>query len=127
MLQTKGGIKIHQKVYIEEIQSVQVDNPSQKDRILSPKETQQLRRIAGQLNWVSTHTRPDMTYAASIISGSIKDATVRDLITANKFFKSAFPKDCYYFPRLKRLQVQDLSALVMHPLATQNVVVHMAE
>ena len=28
-----------------------------------------------------------MAYAASIVSGSIKDAGMRDLITANKFFK----------------------------------------
>ena len=54
---------------------------------MSPKETQQLRRIAGQLNWISTQTRPGMDYAASIVSGLIKDARVRDLITANKFLK----------------------------------------
>ena len=72
---------------MEEIQSVQVDNPIQKDHVLSSKETQQLRRIAGQLNWVSTQTRPGMAYAASIVCGSIKDAGVRDLISANHFFK----------------------------------------
>ena len=32
---------------MEEMQSVQVDNPRQKDPVLSPKDTQQLRRIAG--------------------------------------------------------------------------------
>ena len=76
ILQAKCGIKIHQKDYTEEIQSVRVDNLSQKDSVLSPKETQHLRRIAGQLNWVSTQTRPDMAYAASIVSGSIKYARV---------------------------------------------------
>ena len=54
---------------------------------MSPKETQQLRRTAGQLNWVSTQTRPDLPYAASIVSESIKDTRVRDLNTANKFLK----------------------------------------
>ena len=54
---------------------------------MSPKETQQLRRIAGQLNWILTQTRHDMAYATSIGSGSIKDARVRDLITANKLFQ----------------------------------------
>ena len=80
ILQAKCGIKIHQKDYTEEIQSFRVDNLSQKD-----SKTQQLRRIAGHLNWVSTQTRADKAYAASIVSGSIKDARVRDLITANKF------------------------------------------
>ena len=68
--------QIHKKDYTEEIQSVRVDNLSQKDSVLSPKETQYLRRIAGQVNWVSTQTRPDMAYAASIVSGSIKYARV---------------------------------------------------
>ena len=42
--------------------------------------------MTGQLNWVSTQTRPDMAYLASVVSSSIKDATVRH-ITANKFIK----------------------------------------
>ena len=60
ILQKKGQIKIHRKNYIEEIQRVQVDNLSQKDRVLLQKETQQLRRIAGQLNWVLL--KEDMTW-----------------------------------------------------------------
>ena len=55
--------------------------------------TQQLCRVAGQLNWVSTQTRPDMAYAASVVSSSIKDATVRDIITTNKFIKILKSKD----------------------------------
>ena len=78
---------MHQKEYIEEIEVVEIDKPNQKDRKLLPHETQQLWRVAGQLNWVSTQTRPDMPYAASVVSSSIKDATVRDLVTANKFIK----------------------------------------
>ena len=85
--QNKDEIKIHQKGHIGEIQKIKFDNPSQKDRRLAPHETQQLRRVAGQLNWVSMQMRPHMAYAASIVSGSIKDATVRDIITANKFLK----------------------------------------
>ena len=85
--QTNDGIFMHQKEYIEEIEVVDIDKPNQKDRKLLPHETQQLWRVAGQLNWVSTQTRPDMPYAASVVSSSIKDATVRDLVTGNKFIK----------------------------------------
>ena len=57
--------------------------------------------MAGQLNWVSTQTRPDMAYAASVVSSSIKDATVRDIITANKFIKILKSKDVVLsFPKL---------------------------
>ena len=57
--------------------SVRVNNSSQKDRVLSPKETQQPKRIVGQLIWVSTKTRHDIAYTASIASGSIKDARAK--------------------------------------------------
>ena len=91
--QKKTEIFIHQNEYIAEIECIKVDTPSQKERKLQPQETQQLHRVAGQLNWVSTQTRPDMAYAASVVSSSIKDATVRDIITANKFIKILKSKD----------------------------------
>ena len=78
--QTNDGIFMHQKEYIEEIEVVDIDKPNQKDRKLLPHETQQLWRVAGQLNWVSTQTRPDIAYAASVVSSSIKDATLRELV-----------------------------------------------
>ena len=81
--QTSDGIFMHQNEYIEEIKVVEIDKPNQKDHKLLPLETQQLQRVAGQLNWVSTHLRPDMTYAASVVSSSIKDITVRDLVKEN--------------------------------------------
>ena len=52
--QMNHGIFMHQKEYIEEIEVVEIDKPNLKDRKLLP---QQLRRVAGQLNWVSTQTK----------------------------------------------------------------------
>ena len=52
--QINHGIFMHQKEYIEEIEVVEIDKPNLKDRKLLP---QQLRRVAGQLNWVSTQTK----------------------------------------------------------------------
>ena len=85
--QTNDGTFMHQNECIEEIEVVEIDKRNQKDRKLLPHETQQLQRVAGQLNWVSTQTRPVMAYAASVVSSSIKDATVRDLVMVNKFIK----------------------------------------
>ena len=84
-----------------EIKCIKVDILSQKERKLLPQETQQLCRVAGQMNWVSTQTRTDMAYAASAVSSSIKDATVRDLIRANKFIKMLKSKDAVLlFPNI---------------------------
>ena len=92
-----------------EIQKIKVNNPSQKDCKLAPHENQQLRRVAGQLNCVSTQTRPDMAYAASIVSGSIKDATLRDIITANKFIKMLQSTDvALSFPKIQDIENSEL-------------------
>ena len=85
--QTNDGTFMHQNECIEEIEVVEIDKPNQKDRKLLPHETQQLWRVAGQLNWVSTQTRPDIAYAANVVRSSIQDATVRDLNMVNKFIK----------------------------------------
>ena len=109
--QTNDGIFMHQKEYKEEIEVVNIDKPNQKDGKLLPHETQQLRRVAGQLNWVSTQTRPDMAYAASVVSSSIKDAIVRDLVTANKFIKLLKCNELVLsFPRISDLQNASCSA-----------------
>ena len=102
--QSENDTEIHQKDYIEEVEAIKIekiDNPSQKDYVLLPYETQQLRRVASQLNWVSTQTTPDMVYTASIVSGYIKDAKVRDLIVANKFIKFPLSRDMVLsFPKI---------------------------
>ena len=51
---------------------------------LTTGEARQLRGLAGQLNWTSSQTRPDMSFGACEISTSIKDTTISDLIHANK-------------------------------------------
>ena len=83
----KTAICIHQKEYIAEIECIKVDTPSHREHKLLPQDTQQLHWVVGQFNWVSTQTRPDMAYAASVVSSSIKDVTLREIITANKFIK----------------------------------------
>ena len=54
-LQIQQSIEIHQKDYLQEVDATKINNPSQKDHVLLPHETQQLRRVASQLNWVSTN------------------------------------------------------------------------
>ena len=45
---------------------LKIDNPNQSNHVLLPHEIQHPRRVAGQLNGVSTQTRPDMAYTASM-------------------------------------------------------------
>ena len=88
---------IRKKECIEQIEVVEIDKPNQKDRKLLHHETQQLRRVT------------DMAYTASVVSCSIKDATVKDLVLANKFIKllkcNAF---IFSFPQINDLQNESL-------------------
>ena len=54
---------------------------------LTGKQAQQLRVIAGQLKWTSSQTRPHISYQAGEISTSVKDATIYDLKTADKYMR----------------------------------------
>ena len=54
---------------------------------LNKDEARQLRGLAGQLNWIASQTRPDIAYNACEVSVSIKDATINDLIQANKYVR----------------------------------------
>ena len=55
-----------------------------KEAQLTTSEAQQFRGLAGQLNWTSSQTCLNMCFGPCEISTSIKDATISDLIHANK-------------------------------------------
>ena len=84
------GIKITQNIYIEELKEVSIakERKLQKLNRLNDMEAQQLQSIAGQLNWVSGQSRPDLSFGACEVSVSIKNGNIGDLITANKYQKT---------------------------------------
>ena len=86
---TNEYIEMHQNDYIESIELIEVDGTrlSNTEDLLFDDEAQQLKSLAGQLNWVATQTRPDMAFASCDLSASSKNATVKDIIRANKYVK----------------------------------------
>ena len=82
--QNRLGISLNQKDYIREIQPLEVPNRSQ-DSTLTDKERSALKSLAGQLNWVSTQTRPDIAFGTCEINTSVnQNAKIKDIIRANK-------------------------------------------
>ena len=83
------SIVITQKDYIDTINPVELSkddlkNPKHK---LSQEEITILRGILGKLNWVAGMTRPETSSFVCETSTHVKDATVSDLIVANKVAK----------------------------------------
>ena len=89
--QDQDQINLHQKNYIDEIRSVQTDETLGSDpcREISEKEKKDLRSAIGQLNWISTQTRPDIAYDVCQASVSYKRATLKDIKHLNKVIRRA--------------------------------------
>ena len=89
------GIKISQKIYIDKLKDVFIakERKLQKLNRLNDMEAQQLRSIAGQLNWVSGQSRPDLSFGDCEVSVSIKNGNIGDLITANKYIRKLKDED----------------------------------
>lgn len=74
----KGIIEIQQIPYIDELKEYFIKKSQHElpNAQLTGKQVQQLWAIAGQLNWTSSQTRPDISYQGSEISASVKDVTI---------------------------------------------------
>ena len=68
---------------------------------MNTKEKRDLKVLAGQLNWISSQTRPDLAFDACEVNTSTKDATYEDLKKANKAIRKSKQDDvCLHFPDL---------------------------
>ena len=81
-------IEINQDPYIPSITMIemsrQVVNRSDK---LDTCEKENLKRLSGQMNWVTSHTRPDLSFETCVMSNPGKHPSVKMLHDANKAVK----------------------------------------
>ena len=91
------GLDIHQHIdntsisnhpYTSSLQEMKNLGPD-KERELNLTEKSQLRQISGQLNWITTQSRPDLSYDNCIVANSVKSARVKDAIKANKTIRKS--------------------------------------
>ena len=103
IFQDLKGIYLCQKKYITELEEIVID-PSRKDKKelpLNAEEKTLLRKAIGQLNWLATQTRPELSFAVSELSSSVKNSTIRQLVNANKLIRSVKSSDVHiFFPKL---------------------------
>ena len=84
--QHQDAIKMHQSAYISEMEVMEIDKECL-HASLNADEKQKYRTLIGQLNWVSSQTRPDIAFEACKASVSFKDANESDLTKANKVIR----------------------------------------
>ena len=72
-----------------------------RDRNLTPSELTSLKQLSGQLNWVTTQSRPDLAFENCMVGNSLKKPTVRDIFTANRVLRRLGDHEfSLFFPRL---------------------------
>ena len=84
--QTVDEIKLSQYGYVADMKPIEIkcDRKKNPNQLLNPDEKKELKSLAGQMLWVTNHTRPDMSFEACIMSNAGKHATVKHIIEANK-------------------------------------------
>lgn len=79
-------IEVHQQLYIDNLQAVQLQaaRAVQRDASFSETEREQLRSKIGQILWVAKQMRPDVVFDTCSPGSNIKDATVQSIHDLNK-------------------------------------------
>ena len=72
-----------------------------RDRKLSPPEITMLKQLSGQLNWVTTQSRPDISFENCMVGNRSNHETVREIFTANRVLRRLRENEIsLFFPRL---------------------------
>ncbi|GAB1599998.1 hypothetical protein Ahia01_000277300 [Argonauta hians] len=84
--QTVNGIIVNQDKYVSSISPIDIKKGRslRKNDELSQEEKTDLKRLTGQMMWVSTQTRPDVSFDVCRMSNTGKSPKVKLLFEANK-------------------------------------------
>ena len=103
VLQTAEGIQVHQDFYIPSIAPIELaeNRKERKNDELTTDEKSELKRLSGQMMWVASHTRPDVSFETCSMSNTGKHPTIKMIHEANKAItKLKSKKVSLKFPKL---------------------------
>ena len=100
------GISVNRDLYAEEIEEVRFDvkGRSNTDK-LDQDEIQLMRGIAGQINWISSQTRPDVSFNSFELSVEWNKAFIGTLKRASKVVRKINMRESeIFFPEIGELE-----------------------
>ena len=83
-----GNISLNQNEYIQNIKEVTVPSGRNSCKV-NDLERKEIRRVVGELLWVSLMTRPDLSFDINQLSTRITTATIKDLKDAQRLVYKA--------------------------------------
>lgn len=99
-------ITLTQKKYKGSVSQILINVTRQihKNDMLNEEEEKQLTTLVGQLNWIASQTRPNLSRGVLQLRIKVKKATIETLILANKIVrKLKSQKSCITFPKLNNI------------------------
>lgn len=89
--QSPDSISLCQFDYVNNLQEISISpyRKKQLDNELTLEEKEVLRSKIGQLLWIATQTRPDLSFDVCVAATNFKNALVRDLVACNKIVRKA--------------------------------------
>ena len=84
--QNNNGVSIHQDSYVSSLSPISIPHERycMRDEELTQEEKAELKRFSGQMLWVSSQTRPDLSYETCIMGNMGKSPTMSIIHDANK-------------------------------------------
>ena len=89
VIQSDTGTLVNQQMYMPAMKEIELkkDRDYKKADKLNEKEKSDLKRLSGQLMWVTSQTRPDLSFETYIMSSAGKHPTVQTIHEAIKAVK----------------------------------------
>ena len=84
IFQENDLIDVSQNEYVKNIQPIKLSENRHPDSALTTEEKDELKKLSGQMIWVSSQTRPDLAYETCIMSNQGTNPTVKMIKNANK-------------------------------------------
>ena len=99
IVQKLDGIYMDTNRYLKSLKEIDTTGLGEKSRKLDPSEVTLLKKLSGQLNWITTQTRVDMAFDNCTLGNSINNANVQTIFLANKCVRKAIRQSVsLYFP-----------------------------
>ena len=117
------SISINQSNYIDTLNPITLsdDRLSDKESSLTTAELKLLRSTVGQLGWVASITRPDISFLFGSASSNITRATVQDILNVNKIIRHVkYTKSRIFFAKMSS-NMNELSIIMYSDASYKNL------